>query len=169
MATTFVKIQTVTAVSAVASLSFTSIPQTYTDLKIIFSGRSARTASAYDSLVVKFNSTATTYVARRLAGEGASGSSDTVTTQQGAFSSNSTTANVFGSIEVYIPNYTLGNQKFTSSDSVAENNDGTAYGVQLVASKWDGTNAITQIDLSANSGSNLMQYTTATLYGIKNR
>jgi hypothetical protein len=167
MATTFVKISTVTAGSAVASLSFTSIPQTYTDLKIVFSGRSERTASAYDSLVVKFNSTATTYVARRLYGEGGSAGSDTVTTQQGAFSSDSTTANVFGSIEVYIPNYTSGNQKSTSSDSVAENNDGSAYGVQMIASKWDGTSAITQIDLSANSGSNLMQYTTATLYGIK--
>lgn len=165
MATTFVKIQTVTASSAVASLSFTSIPQTYTDLKLVFSGRSERTASAYDSLVVKFNSTATTYTARRLYGEGGSAGSDTVTTQQGAFSSNSTTANVFGSIEVYIPNYTSSNEKSTLSDSVAENNDGSAYGVQMIASKWNGTSAITQIDLSATS--NFMTHTTATLYGIK--
>jgi hypothetical protein len=136
-------------------------------LKIVFSGRSERTASAYDSLVVKFNSTATTYVARRLYGEGGSAGSDTVTTQQGAFSSDSTTASVFGSIEVYIPNYTLGNQKSTSSDSVAENNDASAYGVQMIASKWDGTSAITQIDLSGISGSNFMTHTTATLYGIK--
>jgi hypothetical protein len=169
MANTFKKIQTVTVGSGgSATMSFTSIPQTYTDLKIVFSGRSARTASAYDSLVVKFNSTATTYAARRLYGEGGSAGSDTVTTQQGAFSSNSTTANVFGSIEVYIPNYTSSNQKITSSYSVAENNDSSAYGLQLVASKWDGTGAITQIDLSTGSSSNFMQYTTATLYGVSN-
>ena len=169
MANTLKKIQTVTVGSGgSATMSFTSIPQTYTDLKIVFSGRSARTASSYDSLVVKFNSTATTYAARRLYGEGGSAGSDTVTTQQGAFSSNSTTANVFGSIEVYIPNYTSSNQKSTSSDSVAENNDSSAYGVQLIASKWDGTGAITQIDLSTGSGSNFMQYTTATLYGVSN-
>jgi hypothetical protein len=120
------------------------------------------------TIVVKFNSTATTYTARRLYGEGGSAGSDTVTTQQGAFSSNSTTANVFGSIEIYIPNYTSANQKSTSSDSVAENNDASAYGVQLIASKWDGTGAITQIDLSTGSSSNFMQYTSATLYGVSN-
>jgi hypothetical protein len=156
MPKTYTKISTTTVSTAVASITFSSIPQNYTDLKILFSGRSERTASSYDSLVVKFNSTATTYVARRLYAEGGSVGSDTVTTQQGAFSSNSTTANIFGSIEVYIPNYTLSNQKSTSSDSAAENNSATSHGLQLIASKWDGTSAITQIDLSAISGSNLM-------------
>ncbi len=167
MATTFVKIQTVTLGSATATISFTSIPQTYTDLKIVFSGRSERTASAYDSLVAKFNSTATTYVSRRLYGENQSAGADGVTTQLGAFSSNSTTAGIFGSIEVYIPNYTSSNEKIRSSSSVAENNDANAYGTQLVTSKWNGTGAITEIELSGISGSNFMTHTTATLYGIK--
>ena len=83
---------TMTALSTVtvgaggaATISFSSIPQTYTDLKIVFSGRSARTASAYDSLFVKFNSTTTTYAGRRLYGENGSAGSDTVTTAMGSF------------------------------------------------------------------------------------
>jgi hypothetical protein len=76
------------------------------------------------------------------------------------------TANTFGSTEIYIPNYTSGNYKSSSADSVTENNATTAY-AQLAASLWNNTAPINSIKIfSANLGS-IAQYSTAHLYGIK--
>lgn len=83
--------------------------------------------------------------------------------------SSSFTANTFGNFEVYIPNYTSANNKSLSADSVTEDNASSVYGMSLVAGLWANTDAITSIlvqDIAG--GSNLAQYSTARLYGIKN-
>ena len=61
----------------------------------------------------------------------------------------------------------LANNKSVSIDSVTESND-TSYGYQaLVAGLWSNSAAITNITLTPETG-NYAQYSTATLYGIKN-
>ena len=169
MATTFVKIQTVTVGSGgAASIDFTSIPQTYTDLKILVSGRSTL-AQIYGGGYLQFNGdTASNYKWRRAGGNGATAGSDASTSATSIiyeFVGASSTASVFANAEIYIPNYTGANQKSVSIDSVGENNAATAYPT-LAAGLWTSTAAITSIKLYSDSQT-IVQYSTATLYGIK--
>ena len=77
------------------------------------------------------------------------------------------TANTFGSCEVYVPNYASSNNKSASGNSVAEDNGTTYNGVEMEAMLWSNSAAITQITVVPEAG-NFAQYSTATLYGIKN-
>jgi hypothetical protein len=167
MATTFEAIATVTVGSGgAANIEFTSIPGTYTDLVVKVSGRSTSTSTGAD---ITFNNNSTSYTNRRLYGTGSSTGSDTNST---TFVSNtmivdsSYTANTFGNGEFYIPNYTSSNNKSVSVDGVTENNSSTAL-MMFTASLWSNSAAITSIKITPVLGS-LTQYSTATLYGIKN-
>ena len=167
MANTFVKIQTVTVGSGGAStIDFTSIPQTYTDLQILVSVRNDGAANSRN-LYYKINGSSTSYSNKVLSGNGSAASSftDTVAMYAGDFPAANSTASVFGNAQIYIPNYVSANYKSASSDGVSENNGTEAY-QRLSASLWSNTSAITSISIYANAG-NFVQYSTATLYGIK--
>ena len=157
-------IQTVTVGAGGAStIQFTSIPQTYTDLKILLSARSTGTNQ---TISIQFNSDTTSTNYRRLA-LGAAGSttfSQNINDQGIGYMPISTyTANTFGNAEIYIPNYTSTSAKSFYTDSVAENNAAEAY-LGLIANTYTGTAAISSITLSGSA--NFAQYSTATLYGI---
>ena len=170
MANTYLKIASVSLGSAAASIDFTSIPSTYTDLLLVHSTRSVSTGIAQAS-IIRFNgdTTSTNYTARRLLGSGSAASSDqTPTISSGGFSNNSSaTASTFSNTSVYIPNYASSNSKSLSIDTVTENNATEAY-MALLAMRWSDTAAITSIVITNESGGNFVQYSTATLYGIKN-
>ena len=166
---TFVQIGSTVTVGGggAATIDFTSIPATYTDLVVKISARSVRSA-VNDVLYMKVNGSATTYSSKVLEGNGA-----TPTSYNGgstAFSdilgipAASSTASVFSNAEIYIPNYTSANYKSISADSVGENNATTAY-TDLYAGLWSNTAAITSITLY-NIISNFAQYSAASLYGI---
>jgi hypothetical protein len=76
------------------------------------------------------------------------------------------TANNFSNIDIYISNYRVAIQKVVSIDYVGENNATEAHS-GLVGGTWTNTAAITSIKLFS-AGGNLVQYSTATLYGILN-
>ena len=168
MANTYVKIATVSLGSAAATISFTSIPSTYTDLIVMGSLRNSAVDTNTDS-VLTFNSSTSGYSARRLAGTGSAAESSTQGATNGYYwaltgEGTSWTANTFSNGSIYIPNYTSSNNKSISTDAVAENN-GTAASAQLVAGLWSNSAAITSITLTSGAG-NFVQYSTATLYGI---
>jgi hypothetical protein len=173
MANTMTLISSVTVGSGGSStITFSSIPSTYTDLYLVSSTRIASTATT--AFLAQFNSDTTigNYSIRYLEGNGASASSSTLTPSvAGIWAGNVTlstdTANTFANSSLYIPNYTSSNQKSTSTDAVSENNATTTY-ADLVACKWSGTSAITQIDLKLTGSASFVQYSTAYLYGIKN-
>jgi hypothetical protein len=172
MATSFFKIASVTVGSGgAASMDFTSIPSTYTDLVIKVSARDARAVVA-SSIVLQINgSTASSGSYRRLYVDGSASFSDSssgdTTVQSGHSNGNSSTANTFGNVEIYIPNYAGSANKLFSSDGVAETNATTTY-LSLVAGLWANTAAITQVTIKPATAVNFLQYSTATLYGIKN-
>ena len=151
-----------------ASIEFASIPQGYTDLKVVVNVRSTR-SNTTDTLFLKFNNTNTTYTTRRLYGLGSTAGSDTGTAGNGvdiaSIDAATSTASTFSNQEIYIPNYGSSNQKSVSSDSVSENNSSTGNFLNLTAGLWNGTSAITSITLTPDTGS-FVQYSTATLYGI---
>jgi hypothetical protein len=166
MANTFIPISTYTVGSGgVATIDFTSIPQTYTDLCLRSCMRAEGSATA-PSLYIKFNSSTTTFTDKYIQGNGAAVISGSVGSGYiGNFNGGGTTASVFDSTEVYIPNYTSAANHPFSSANVMERNDATAYQL-LVAGLWSTANAITSITLYLGA-TDIAEHSTATLYGIK--
>lgn len=150
-----------------AGIEFTSIPQTYTDLLIVASLRGSA-AVAFQTNRLKVNGSTSNLSTRLVFGTGAGASSASVTyLHAGNTGGTSTTASVFSSHNIYIPNYTGSNNKSVSSDAVLENNSTTDYVLALGAGLWSQTAAITSVELYPESGS-YVQYSSASLYGIKN-
>jgi hypothetical protein len=162
----FVKIQSIIVGSGgAATIDFTSIPQTYTDLKIVISSRVSYATSG-DTPYIDFNGLTTNRTGRALEGSGSAVASLTLTRQGFIASGSNAATGAFGSTEIYIPSYTSTTKnKSFSVDSITENNGTTAY-QWLVAGLWSSTAAITRVTLTPTSGS-FVQYSTATLYGIK--
>lgn len=174
MPTTYEAIATVTVgAGGASSIEFSSIPNTYTDLLIKVSARSSRTAFQQDDLSYRFNNNSSSvYDYRQIRGSGSAVISTTPGTvtynYAGQINSSTSTSNTFSNVEIYIPNYTSSTNKSSSVDGVQENNQTEAYAT-LVANLWSSTAAITSIQLLLNiNGTNFLQNSTATLYGIKN-
>lgn len=150
-----------------ASIEFTSIPQTFTDLVVKLSGRNSRSGQVMQEFVLTFNNTTANYSERQLRGNGTSAISQNfsgASIQQLGQPAASATANTFSNWEFYIPNYTSSNAKSISLDGVTENNATEAY-TFLEAGLWNDTAAITSIKISA--GAYLaVQYTSVSLYGV---
>jgi hypothetical protein len=165
---TFVKIASVTVGSGGASsIDFTSIPSTYTDLCLKLSLRDNRAANA-DFILISFNGSTTSFTNKYIEGDGfntpASGSTARAA---GLANAATSTSNTFSNTEIYIPNYASSNYKSYSADAVSENNATTAF-ADFHAGLWSNTAAINQVTISPNSGTLFLEYSTATLYGIKN-
>ena len=172
MANTFELIASSTVGSGgAASIDFTSISGSYTDLVIKASTR-ADNAATYSSNVLQFNSSTSGYSFKIVYGNStAAVSLDNSTTGIEWIWSDAAnaTASTFGNSEIYIPNYASSNYKSVSIDSVSENNLGTTHAALagLMAGLWSNTAAITSIKLKPSTGS-FVQYSTAYLYGVKN-
>jgi hypothetical protein len=158
---TFIKIASVTVGSGGASsIDFTSIPSTYTDLCVKLSV-SAATSNGFQMTI---NGSSSNFTYRLLEGDGAAAASYNGTTGRIAYAFSSAT--IFSNVEVYIPNYAGSTNKSFSTDGVSEQNATTAY-ADLTASLWSQTAAINALGFNFSAG-NIRQYSTATLYGIKN-
>lgn len=164
-------IQTVTVGSGgAASIDFTSIPATFTDLVIVTSLRGSGT-DAQDSYIQFNGDTGSNYSFRRLYGSGSgSGQSDSVSGAATAgrvsrVPGTSYTSNTFSNDTIYIPNYKAATAKSISVDTVEENNATLSYQM-IYATLWSGTTAINSIKLQVLGGSNFAQYSSASLYGV---
>lgn len=152
-----------------ASIDFTSIANTYTDLLLKFSTRDTTTGSNWSGVRVEFNSSASNFSGRILYGTGSAAASQTNSGTPdgnvvGYSNSNAATSSTFGNGELYIPNYAGSNNKSISIDVVSETN-ATGALASLGASLWSITSAITSLSLKPYSGT-FVQYSTAYLYGI---
>lgn len=165
MPVTYKKIASVTVgAGGAATIDFTSIPSTYTDLILKVSHRGTSNTGVA-GLELQYNGSTSSLTFRRLIGDGASASSGTASTGQVALvQGGNATADTFGNLEVYIPNYAGSTNKSASADNANENNATTEY-LGITAHLWSNTAAITSIKLDPNAG-DFVQHSTATLYGI---
>lgn len=167
MATTYTLIEAKTLGSAVSSVTFTSIPQTYTDLLLKTSARGSSTGGdPWQDAQLSFNSDTSNQTERWLGGFGSAAASGTGSSMMIRINKDSSTSNTFDNSECYICNYTSANYKSVSLDNIVENN-ATASLQMLTSFLWSNTAAITSLTLALSSG-NFMVNSTFYLYGISN-
>lgn len=166
MAQTFKAIATTTVGSGGASsISFSSISSAYNDLNILISGRTTESIT-YGYISISFNGAGTLSYKRVL------GYATGVNSSTGSLfvSNNTPGTGIFGSTSIYIPNYSGSSQKSFSMETVMEANSTTSESAldAMLVGLWSDSAAITTITLTPLSSQTFLQYSTATLYGIKN-
>jgi hypothetical protein len=155
-------IESKTLGTAAASIEFTSIPQDGTDLLVLIAARS--TAGSETRLAL--NGSTSGFSRRDLSGNGSSASSSSASDNYiGEMGVASSTANVFGSMNLYIPNYTGSSNKSYSVETVAENN-ATGANLRLLAGLWSNTAAITTLTISTGGGDTIVAGSIISLYKI---
>jgi len=167
MANTFELIASSTVGSGgAATIDFTSIPSTYTDLCLKTSLRQS-IAGTWEAITIDFNGLTTNQTQRVLyTGDGTSASSLSGSRINAWINGSTSTGSTFSNSEFYIPNYAGSNNKSMSIDSVSENN-GTVAFLSINADLWAASAAINRITINPNTGT-FVQYSTAYLYGVKN-
>jgi len=174
MPTTYQLISSNTLSTTAASVTFSSIPATYTDLIIKVSARNAGTANAYPSIMrVRLNSdTSSIYSSTYVYGQdNAAGSfNESNTDRIGAYASNSntSTSNTFSNVEIYIPSYTASQNRSVSVNGAAEINATTANINAASAGLYRSTTAVSSITLSSGNSQDFVSGSSFDLYGIKN-
>jgi len=163
MAYSYKLIEAKTLTTTTASITFSSIPQTYTDLLVLISARGD--AGGQRDCYISFNGSTSNFSNRYMEMSNSLVASGTTARYIGAVSGTTTTANIFSNGAIYIPNYTSSQYKSFSGDYVAENNAQSTQVLTLSAQLWSNTAAITSIGFAPSSGS-FIQYSTFYLYGI---
>jgi len=149
-----------------ASVTFSAIPNTYTDLVL---RASIRTDAGSPNLLLRINGATTGFSDTAMRGTGSAANSLRNTGSPdynygGIANGTSSTTNTFTDLEWYIPSYTATQFKPSSAFSAYENNGTTAY-ITAVANLWSNTAAITQLLITQGSG-NLVAGSSFYLYGI---
>ena len=170
MANTYTLIEAKTLASSVASIDFTSIPATYTDLLLKYSARTDRASNQSDIYLQFNNNTSAVYSFKRIYGSGSGVASDGLTNDTkgglcGIAAGANATASTFANCEIYIPDYLSSNAKSFSTDAVSENNSTDAL-MGLYAGLSTATAAITSIKLQCFNASNFVTNSSFYLYGI---
>ena len=156
--------------SSAASVTFSAIPSTYTDLVVRMSVRGDN-ADRRDLLMVGLNSSSinisVTYLYSTYSTSVGQSGRDSAATSAGFgwFDAATATSNTFASGEIYIPNYAGSTTKPIGSILMSEDNSTTADG-WAQASFANSTAAITSINLSRLFGSNFVSGSSFYLYGI---
>lgn len=161
---TYTQIASTTLGSSAASVTFSSIPSTYTDLVIV--SFAANTAVNANGMGIRFNSdTATNYSKTYLYGDGTSAVSGRGTSQTNISISNLpiSSSGAFATTVTNIQNYS----NATTYKTVLSRGGGANTGNLVIAyvGLWRSTAAISTIDLINDSGS-FITGSTFNLYGI---
>lgn len=172
MANTYTLIASNTLSSSAASVTFSSIPGTYTDLVLRMSVRTI-TNSSSEVVLLRFNSDTTgNYSFTFLTGDGSTaassrGSNQTYIYFSGTASGNGT-SNTFSNAEIYIPSYTAAQNKSIGVFPVTENNaTSTTTKIEPTSGLWRNTAAISSISILGTVGAGLATGSSFFLYGIK--
>lgn len=156
------------SLSSTGSISFTSIPQIYTDLKLIISAKNTTSA---DMLHLKFNG-GSNYVNAftRINGyDGASYTADASTGGNGEF--------IYGGIgfsgqagwgccDIYITKYTSSGSKAIHGYGANKNNVASLQSMSMVGGSITSIGAISSIEIYSTGGATLASGSMASLYGI---
>jgi len=167
---TYVAISKVVLTTTQATITFSSIPSTYTDLIVLFSARTNEAAAADSGFWIYPNNNSGTMSYIRLRGIGSSASSDFNNLDsywRNAVNGAGGTADTFASGELYIPNYAGSTFKVGSWTIVREQNSATSNQIIAGGGLNSATNAINSLNF-ISSGNSFVSGSRFDLYGIKN-
>jgi hypothetical protein len=168
-ATAYESIATATGTGSSGTISFTSIPSTYTHLQIRLMGRSDNAASASDHLLQLNTDTGANYTYHALYGDGSApgsfGAASTTSNFLGSIPYGLAAANIMGVSVIDILDYasTTKNKTVRVLNGHSRNAAGNIY---LTSGLWINTAAITSVQIKTNAG-NFTTASTFALYGIK--
>jgi hypothetical protein len=168
--TDYESIQTYSISTATSSVTFSSIPSTYTHLQIRWIGQ--HSSNVVDtSMAVQFNAdTGSNYSVHRLYGDGASAAAAAATSttfmRADRLNAPSGASSIFGAGIIDILDYKDTNKYKTmrSLGGVDRNGSGQIF---FNSGSWRNTAAITSITLYGADTGNFNQYSSFALYGIK--
>lgn len=172
MANTYYLINSQVLSSSTSTVTLSSIPQTYTDLKVVISARSATSGPTDKVIMQPNNSSSVTF--RNLINEGGSVQSYTQAAYGnvggliGFIPAATATTTTFGNIETYLANYTnTSNNKIYGVNGLSEDNVTAGWAWQG-ASYYPSTSAITSLVFTLDTASSFVANSSFQLYGIKN-
>jgi hypothetical protein len=165
MPATYEPIATTTLGTAASSITFSSIPATYTDLRLVFVGYAG--SGSFANFRVTFNSdNGANYSRTTLGGNGSSASSFSNTSNNFIDLGLANLSNSLPSMHtIDLFSYAGSTNKTVLLDSSMDFNGSGAK--EVLVGLWRNTTAINTIRI-ATSSNNYIAGTTATLYGIKN-
>jgi hypothetical protein len=171
MPSTYTLISSNVLATSAASVTFSAIPATFTDLVLRWSSRDSNSLTDLRVAII-FNNNSASYSYTYIYGNGSSAGSSQATNTfiriNGGSTGADATANTFSSSEMYIPNYAGTAYKPVFVIAMPETNAATFTGIGMTANAalYSNSTAISRIDLTASdsfvSGSSFY------LYGIKN-
>lgn len=161
---TEVALATTTLGSSASTITLSSIPNTYTDLRVVFSN--IKTTPSQGTIVLRFNSdTANNYSRTNISGDGSSATSAEFSNVSWIHTNGgNTSTTVPGMLTLDIFSYAGSNNKTVlAAASFDRNGSGdTTY----VVGMWRSSSAITSLTIQINTGDSFASGTTATIYGI---
>jgi hypothetical protein len=169
--TSFESIATVSLSSSQSTITFSSIPQTYTHLQLRLFGRTTR-ASTDDYIYIRFNGDSNTanYRSHYLIAEGANKYSGDISSDYSVFgrlTGANAASSTFGALTVDMIDYKNTSKYKTFKNLGGQDLNGSAAYIWIGSSLWMSTSAITSCVLYPGTYSDFTQYTHAALYGIK--
>jgi len=160
---TYVALDKVTVGTATSSITFSSIPQTYTDLVMVINTKQTATPNRWTT--IRLNSdTGTNYSYTSLEGSGSAASSYRESNQtRGATNFKTSTAN-WGQNTIHFQNYS----NSTTYKTWVSRGDAADTGPCAIVGLWRSTSAVTSILITLEgSGQNFDVGSTFSLYGIR--
>jgi hypothetical protein len=166
----FESIATVTVGTATPTITFSSIPETYSHLQLRALVR-ASGASDFNDARVRFNSdTASNYAGHQLFGDGSTAASNGEVTAANIFftycPAASSSASIFAPGVLDILDYANTNKYKTVKSIHGSDRNGSGYAI-MRSGHWRSTAAINTIGLYFPDGANFVQYSSFALYGVK--
>ncbi len=168
--TAYESIATTTVSTSVSSVTFSSIPATYTHLQLRWIARSDR-AATQDFVDIRLNSdTGANYAAHLLSGDGAAASAAAYVSNTSVglifMPAASSTGSVFGVGVMDILDYTNTN-KYTTTRTLGGADINGSGRIVLGSGVWMNTAAVTTLTIITDNASTFTQYSKFALYGIK--
>ena len=175
MANTYKLISSNVLTTTAASVTFSSIPNTYTDLVFKIAARSNATTYTNNLRFYINGSTGNVYSFTRMLYDANAGTASSYTTAangnelyfNAATTAASITANTFGNAEIYIPSYGSSDSKQMFSFQSADHNDYIGQG-GMTAGLARISSPITSITIETNAGQSFVSGSSFYLYGISN-
>lgn len=163
MSITYESLASTTTSGSAATVSFTSIPQGFTDIVVI--ANFGQTANAGIYVRVNNDSTSTLYSSTRVRGDGTSATSSRRTGQNQWFMPDGPSIPTTISMNSIFNFMNYSNS--TTFKTVLQRDNNAASGLTGIVNLWRNTNAINRIDFINISTDKFTDGSTFTLYGIK--